>query len=206
MEQVCPKAWWKSPWKPLFFHTLASACSLVLSHCSAAFLQIYLHNSLSWWIQMWRGQVTRATLTAWTDLSQPFAPCFTSLISPDQDGDHLWRGQVVLVVALRIWTEGKVAKWFQTRATSNKHSLPPPTPTSDSFSKHNLFAKWKPPALRSLSINLKRLDDQWHRRHSIFLLNWANQLICFGCSGILGWWQKQLKGRPVGSESVCLFT
>lgn len=121
------------------------------------------------------------------------SPLHITHFPKDQDGDHLWRGQAVLVVALRIWTEGKGAKWLQTRAKSNKHSLPPPTPTADSVSKHNLFAKWKPPAFRSLSINLKRLDDQWHRRHSIFLLNWANQLICFGCSGILRWWQKQLK-------------
>lgn len=133
-------------------------------------------------------------------------PLYITHFPKDQYGDHLWRGQAVLVVVLRIWIEGKGAKWFQTRAKSNKPSLPTPTPTADSFSNHSLFAKWKPTARRSLSITLKRLDDQWHRRHSIFLLNWDNQLICFGCSGILRWWQKPLKGHPVGRKNICLFT
>lgn len=78
-------------------------------------------------------------------------------------------------------------------AKSNKH--PPPQPPNPPQStplacSPCLFAKWKRRALRSLSINLKRPDNQWCRRHSIFLLNWANQLICLARSGDLRRWQK----------------
>lgn len=126
----------------------------------------------------------------------------------DQEGAHVRRGQAVLAVALRIWTKAKGTKWFPTWPNQTSIYSPSPLPLSlppslpPPASSPCLFAKWKGRELPSPSINLKRPDDRWHTSHSIFLLNWANQLISFGRSGMLRGWEKLLKCRAADMAHV----
>lgn len=124
---------------------------------------------------------------AWTDLSQHFiTPCFTSLISPKTRMEPMYiEDKQSLRWHLGYGQRPKGQSGFQP-SQIKQASIPPASPSLPLTTSPCLFAKWKRRVVPSLSINLKRPDDQWHTSHSIFLLNWANKLICFGYSGMQG--------------------
>lgn len=93
-------------------------------------------------------------------------------VPSDQDGDRFIKERTaVLMVAVGIWTEGERTEQFQSQPNQTSIPAAPSPPQLIPWSSLScLFAKWKqaPQALRPVSINLKRHNNQWQRRHSIY--------------------------------------